>query len=122
VIRGSSLMRIAERKMVSPTRVGVVSDGLGNVGPLMRAIAFHGFDATLIESVDDVRDVDVIILVSVGNFKTAGRNCEMLDSRSAETWAVEDKLPLLSICLGMQLFRSPCNDIFEGTRFGTSTS
>jgi len=60
-----------------------------------------GLDAFISPSPEKLRDADAIVLPGVGNFKAASQSIQPLASSIIKL--VEDGVPLLGICLGMQL-------------------
>lgn len=85
--------------------------GTGNLHSLAKALAHDG---TRVRTCDDagtaVRDTDLLVLPGVGAFSTAAARLAG-DGRLAVRAAVRDGLPVLGICLGMQL-------LFDGSEEG----
>ena len=82
-------------------RVTILDYGAGNLHSLAKAIAVTASDVR-VES-DPVRalDTDVLVLPGVGAF--AGASERLAAGRARMRAALEDGLPVLGICLGMQL-------------------
>lgn len=95
-------------------RVAVVSFGLSNVDSVMRAIDRVGGAPCLVEDGGEPEVPDLMVLPGVGSFAEAMSRLRMsnLDSY-LRTNAVERGVPLLGICLGMQLLATVG---FEGER------
>jgi len=83
----------------SYTMIVIINYGVGNIRSIQKAIEFIGGQAVITRDVKVVKDADGIILPGVGAFKTAMTNLkdfvEILE---------EVTVPILGICLGMQLF------------------
>ena len=83
--------------------IAVLDYGIGNLRSAQKALQRVGADARLVTDPDDARDADGVVLPGVGAF---GRCMEALrGSRldQAARRAVEDGLPFLGVCIGMQL-------------------
>lgn len=82
----------------------VVDVGLGNVGSLLNMLRYLGLEARASASADDLRAASRLLLPGVGAFDTGMTRLEesglipVLRER-----ALVDRIPLLGICLGMQL-------------------
>ncbi len=91
----------------------IVDLGLGNVGSLENALGFLGLGVRLSDDPDDIREATHLILPGVGAFDHAV--CEM-DRRGLRqelyNLANVEKVPIIGICLGMQL-------LFESSEEGT---
>lgn len=97
-------------------RVGIIDVGVGNVGSLYRALDDLRVDVKLIHNASMLSDVDGLILPGVGAFdhgvqalKTSG----LWDG--IKTSVLNDSMPILGICLGMQLLGNRSD---EGTEAG----
>jgi glutamine amidotransferase len=91
--------------MVKKTTVVVIDCEMGNIRSIMNKISRCGHDAVVTDNKDSIRAAGKIILPGVGHFrkgmmKLKERNLiEVLNKK-----VVEEKTPVLGICLGMQLF------------------
>ena len=86
-------------------KIGIVNQGIGNVGSVHSALAFYKYNVLLVNKPNDLKDVGVIVLAGVGNFPTAVsrmRDSMLWDSINEEV--LVKKKPVIGICLGMQLF------------------
>lgn len=96
--------------------LAIVDYGMGNLGSIVHALRRIDVAATLTSSPDDIQQADRIILPGVGSFD---RGMENLSKRNLipvlEERVLEDHVPILGICLGMQLF---CERSEEGTSQG----
>lgn len=87
------------------TRVVIIEYGMGNVDSVKRAVEECGREATVSADRADILEASHLILPGVGAFAEGMRN---LRARGLETLLTEQvrerTVPLLGICLGMQLF------------------
>lgn len=80
---------------------------MGNINSVFNAIEFLGYNALVLDNANMLKDVDKIILPGVGAFSEgmkrlhAGNWCDILKKE-----CIENKKPILGICLGMQLLAS----------------
>ncbi len=84
--------------------VVIVDYGLGNLGSIRNMLQYIGFDAVISGDKEIVSKADKLILPGVGSFDQG-----MMNLRERELIPVlnqrvlTDKVPILGICLGMQL-------------------
>lgn len=84
--------------------VGIVDYGICNVGSVRNMLRRSGVLATIVNTPDALSDYDRIILPGVGHFKAGMENLRNGGWVEAiRHAAVEQKKPLLGICLGLQL-------------------
>jgi len=86
-------------------KIGIVNQGIGNVGSVHSALAFYGYNVIFVNKPSDLKDISVIVLAGVGNFPTAVSRLErskLWDKINEEV--LVKKKPVIGICLGMQLF------------------
>ncbi len=87
--------------------IHIVDYGLGNVQAFLTLFKRLGFDATRARTAADLNGADKIILPGVGAFDHA---IELLNKSgmrpSLETLVLQDKVPVLGICVGMQILAS----------------
>lgn len=86
------------------TRLAIFDYGAGNLHSLAKAVAAPGFDVTIVADpvlACDRTVYDALILPGVGAFAAAAEKLE--PARDSIRAAIDDGLPLLGICLGMQL-------------------
>lgn len=83
----------------------IVDYGMGNLKSVMSAINYLGYDDILLSNeLSVLQQADKLILPGVGNFARAMSRINELELRSAiRQLVLEDKKPILGICLGMQL-------------------
>ncbi|MGB9812260.1 MAG: imidazole glycerol phosphate synthase subunit HisH [Thermovenabulum sp.] len=102
--------------------VTLVDYGMGNIGSVKKAFEYLGFEVKLASKGFELERADCIVLPGVGAFKEA---MERLKSKGIKEEirkkVLQDKIPFLGICLGMQLLfefsyegESEGLSIFEG--------
>lgn len=84
--------------------ISIVNYGMGNIQSIQGALQYLGFESRVIESPDQIIESTKLILPGVGSFAKAMENIrrrhflEPLDNA-----VLKRKVPILGICLGMQL-------------------
>lgn len=96
-------------------KVLIIDYGMGNVGSVKRAIEECGVDNVVISHQhSDFEDCTHAILPGVGAFPDAMKNLKSRDLvNKIKSIALNDKVPFLGICLGMQLIASVGNEVTE---------
>ncbi len=84
--------------------IGILDYGMGNLQSVRNSCEYLGEQVTLVNSPAELVKLSKIILPGVGSFSEGMNNLEQLDLIPAlrET-VLERHVPLLGICLGMQL-------------------
>jgi glutamine amidotransferase len=85
------------------TRIGVIDYGMGNRRSVEKALEHVGAGAAITSDHDELRAADGIVLPGVGAFPQAMRNLDGLGLPGLIRELVANGVPLLGICLGMQL-------------------
>src|SRR4051794_18614746 len=97
--------------------VAIVDYGMGNVRSLMNALEYVGEDALITDDVGAMAEADRILLPGVGAFGDAMAAIRAKRLQEPLTrLALEERKPILGVCLGMQLFakRSHEHGLHEG--------
>ena len=79
----------------------IIDYKVGNIFSMNQALNQAGFKTVITADPKQIRGSDAVILPGVGNFSVASRNLEPLADFIRE--AVDEGVPLLGSCLGMQL-------------------
>ncbi len=84
-------------------KLAIFDYGAGNIFSLRVALEKQGATADVITSFDRVNNYSGLLLPGVGNFDPAVRSIRDYSSVSFADY-VKDKIPVLGICLGMEMF------------------
>jgi imidazole glycerol-phosphate synthase subunit HisH len=96
--------------------ITIIDYGMGNLGSIANMIKHIGHRSVITSDISKIESADKIILPGVGNFDRAMLNIKSLGLLPViKEKAVNNRTPLLGICLGMQLM---CNKSEEGTEVG----
>jgi glutamine amidotransferase len=91
--------------------IHIVDYGLGNVQAILTIYKRLGFEVTRAKTVADLTGASKIILPGVGSFDHAIELLNQSGMRPVlEALVVEDKVPVLGICVGMQLLASASDE------------
>jgi glutamine amidotransferase len=88
--------------------IAIADYGMGNRRSLEKALAHVGAESTITADHDEIRAADKVILPGVGAFPEAMRNLRKSGLGDVLRERADAGVPLLGICLGMQL-------LFEST-------
>lgn len=84
--------------------VVVVDYGMGNLGSVLKSLRYLNVEAKISESRADLETASKLILPGVGHFSRAMAKLRDLDYvEILNKRVLEEKIPVLGICLGMQL-------------------
>ena len=84
--------------------ITIVDYGVGNVRSIANMLKKAGASALITDDIAAIEKSDKIILPGVGAFDTAMKELDRRGLRAVLQYkAMEEKVPLLGICLGMQL-------------------
>jgi len=96
--------------------ITIIDYGMGNLGSIENMFRYLGFKVTVEKDLDKIMRATKIVLPGVGSFDTAMKKIkeqnihEILNEK-----ALNEKIPVLGICLGMQLLT---NNSEEGSQKG----
>jgi glutamine amidotransferase len=88
--------------------IAIVDYGVGNLASVRKALRAVGHDAELVRDPARLRSARALVLPGVGHFGHCAREFAKLDLGPAIVDARERGVPILGICVGMQL-------LFEGS-------
>jgi glutamine amidotransferase len=88
---------------VSAPAIAVVDYGMGNRRSVEKALDHVGARATITRDADEIRGADGVVVPGVGAFPKAMANLRELGLAAVIHEAAEAHVPILGICLGMQL-------------------
>lgn len=84
--------------------ITVIDLGISNIGSVSKALRYIGIEHVVSDTPAKIRKADKIIFPGVGNFSEAVKRMESLRIRDIlKERVLANKVPLLGICLGMQL-------------------
>jgi imidazole glycerol-phosphate synthase subunit HisH len=82
----------------------IVDYGMGNLGSIFNMLKYLKTDAMISSKLSDIENAEKLILPGVGAFDNGMNNLQNLDLISClEKKVLNQKTPILGICLGMQL-------------------
>jgi imidazole glycerol-phosphate synthase subunit HisH len=87
------------------SKIIIVDYGMGNLRSVQKALKRINVDAFVTSNKDSIIEADKLILPGVGHFKNAMsrlQDLQLIDVLYKRV--VKEKVPILGICLGMQLF------------------
>ncbi len=92
--------------------VAIINYGMGNTFSVKQTIEKMGYKVFISNNPDELKKANKIILPGVGSFKKA------MDNLNSGGWTealtkliIQDKIPMLGICLGMQLLAKSSNEV-----------
>ncbi|MCQ2437937.1 MAG: imidazole glycerol phosphate synthase subunit HisH [Clostridia bacterium] len=83
--------------------IAIVDYGVGNLYSLRSSLKYIGVDHSVVNTAEDLRRADRIILPGVGAFEDAARKLAESGMKEALLEEAASGKPLLGICLGMQM-------------------
>ena len=100
------------------SRIGIIDYGSGNIFSLFKAFERAGSEVNLISSHDQISDADKFVLPGVGAFGSVIQKLESTGFKEALNFLVEQKRPLLGICVGMQVLFDVSHEFGERDGLG----
>jgi len=86
-------------------KIVIVDYGLGNIFSIKQALLVAGTESVITNKVSDLKTADGIILPGMGAFAEAmDRINELGLAEALCNMVINEKMPILGICLGLQLF------------------
>lgn len=96
--------------------ITIIDYGMGNLGSIKNMLKKIGVNSLITNNKNEINSAEKLILPGVGAFDKAVSNLEKLDLLGLLNKKVlEEKVPILGICLGMQLLG---NSSEEGSKKG----
>ena len=92
--------------------IAIIDYGMGNCGSIKSMLRYLGADSIIVDDPNDLREASAIVLPGVGSFDHGMKKIEPFRAALNER-VINDKLPFLGVCLGMQL-------LFESSEEGES--
>lgn len=83
------------------TRISVIDYGVGNLFSMTNALRKTSAEVEIVKTRDEILSADGVVLPGVGNFGAAAEKLSPLADAVLE--AVDNGVPILGSCLGMQL-------------------
>lgn len=88
-------------------KIVILDYGMGNAGSIQNMLKHIGFRSLISGKMEDIKNADKLIFSGVGAFDSGMNNLSDLGFLDAlNVKVLQDKTPVLGICLGMQLFSS----------------
>lgn len=87
-------------------KICIMNYGLGNIWSLRSAIEFIGYKIKLLSEFDKGEKFDFLIIPGVGSFSKASQLLSSVKNLEVINWAKKNDIPILGICLGMQIMMS----------------
>ena len=84
--------------------ITIIDYGMGNLGSIKNMFKYIGVEATIESDVEKIKNASKILLPGVGSFDTAMKKINESDLIEVlNEKALKEQVPVLGICLGMQL-------------------
>ncbi|QIW09660.1 imidazole glycerol phosphate synthase subunit HisH [Francisella sp. LA112445] len=96
--------------------ITIVDYGMGNLGSIKNMFKYIGVESVIENDLDKIKNASRILLPGVGSFDTAMKKINESDLKEVlNEKALKEQIPVLGICLGMQLLT---NSSEEGSLSG----
>ena len=96
--------------------ISIIDYEMGNLRSVQKAFEYLGFQASFVNTPEQIERADKLVLPGVGAFKDAMRQLNQRDLGHAIKTAVDSGKHLLGICLGLQLLFESSSE--GGEHFG----
>ena len=84
--------------------IAIIDYGMGNLRSVQKAFEYLGNKAVITQQTSEIQKADKVVLPGVGAFRDAMQTIKQKGIDRVLYEVVEQKKPLLGICLGMQMF------------------
>jgi len=84
--------------------IAIIDYGMGNLRSVQKAFEYLGYKAVITQQPSEIQKADKVVLPGVGAFRDAMQTIKQKGIDKVLYDVVEQKKPLLGICLGMQMF------------------
>lgn len=85
--------------------IAVIDYGMGNLGSVIKALKRIGKEGVICSRSSEIALAKKIILPGVGNYESGMKNLKISNLlKTLNQKVIKDKIPILGICLGMQIF------------------
>ena len=84
--------------------IAIIDYGMGNLRSVQKAFEYLGNKAVITQQPSEIQKADKVVLPGVGAFRDAMQTIKQKGIDTVLYDVVEQKKPLLGICLGMQMF------------------
>ena len=85
-------------------RIGIIDLGINNMRSLINLFDLLNTDYEIVTRADSLKNFNKIVLPGVGSFSPAMKKINESDFKNQLLDSINNKIPILGICLGMQLF------------------
>jgi len=84
--------------------ITIIDYGMGNLGSIQNMFKYLGIESSIESDTDKIKNASKILLPGVGSFDTAMKKINESDLKEVlNEKALKEQVPVLGICLGMQL-------------------
>jgi imidazole glycerol-phosphate synthase subunit HisH len=104
--------------MSGPARIAVLDYGMGNRRSVQKALEHVGAVAEITRDHDRLAEADGLVVPGVGAFPQAMQTLRTLGLDTAVSAAARSGMPVLGICLGMQLLFERSSELGETAGLG----
>ena len=114
--KNNEIFNLECNKAFKDIKIGIINYGMGNHQSLLNSLEYLGANVFISSEVKKLKEARLLALPGVGAFPTGMKNLEKLDLKKFIKEKVAEGVPLLGICLGMQMLfeRSTEFEITEG--------